>query len=84
VPKWVLQLLPPLKPLATWVQVRLPLALRQLRCTGVQTCTSHAPPACFARSTGTVEFILDQNHNHYFMEMNTRLQVRAVCPPWGP
>ena len=24
---------------------------------------------------GTVEFILDQNHNHYFMEMNTRLQV---------
>lgn len=27
------------------------------------------------QSLGTVEFILDQNHNHYFMEMNTRLQV---------
>ena len=27
------------------------------------------------QSLGTVEFILDQNENYYFMEMNTRLQV---------
>jgi len=30
---------------------------------------------CNYRSLGTVEFILDQKQNFYFMEMNTRLQV---------
>lgn len=27
------------------------------------------------RNTGTVEFLLDENLNYYFMEMNTRIQV---------
>lgn len=26
-------------------------------------------------SVGTIEFLVDENYNHYFMEMNTRIQV---------
>nr|MCG4642141.1 acetyl-CoA carboxylase biotin carboxylase subunit [Bifidobacterium bifidum] len=27
------------------------------------------------RNTGTLEFLMDQAHHFYFMEMNTRIQV---------
>ncbi|MHA1567399.1 MAG: acetyl-CoA carboxylase biotin carboxylase subunit, partial [Alphaproteobacteria bacterium] len=40
---------------------------------GAQACA--LAKAVDYRSAGTVEFILDQDHNFYFLEMNTRLQV---------
>lgn len=51
--------------------VNLPFELREKIC---QSAVKAAETVNY-RGAGTVEFLLDQDHQFYFMEMNTRLQV---------
>lgn len=55
-------------------------------CTSLSVCLCVCVEAlverCIPAGAGTVEFLVDQDSNYYFLEVNTRLQV-CLVPPRG-
>jgi acetyl-CoA carboxylase biotin carboxylase subunit len=51
-----------------------PIVTPEMRCQ-MGNIAVQAAKACGYTNAGTIEFIVDQNRNFYFLEMNTRLQV---------